>query len=154
MLVGSEEKHKRCSCIGLAELTVLVTGRIIECIARLYLAMCTMLMDRSAKLKIVLAVLPYLVLALGSGFLHNHGFEAGPLCAVSHAGLAGVPEFSGTHTDRHDCPACSWAKSDLSVPLTASAVVRVCAVDSVTDSTSAFLVSGNFRLASSRAPPA
>jgi len=118
-----------------------------------------MLLTRLGKLKIVSAILlPYLVLALGSGFLHNHGPEGSASCAVAHVnghpGIVCGSELSDANSRHRDCPACSWEKSNLSVPLLSSVVECVCAVTGVSNSPLTPGGAGSVRLAASRAPPA
>ena len=82
-----------------------------------------MFLSRLCKLKIGLIVLvPYAVLAFGSGLLHNHGAEdencsvGSALCSCVRG--SGIARLSATpscsHHERGECPACSFARANQS----------------------------------------
>ena len=79
-----------------------------------------MCLNRLTKLKIALAILvPYALLAVGSGFTHNHDGNAlvaqRSIAPASHGfGHAISSCVLAAHGDRDDCPACSWAKANVS----------------------------------------
>lgn len=81
------------------------------------------LLQRYAKLKpVVILLVPYLVLALGSPFLHtcvDHVCESvSDHREVEHGAMPGSVLISASHSNHaklHDneCPACKWARSSV-----------------------------------------
>jgi hypothetical protein len=121
-----------------------------------------MLFSRLCKLKIVLvALLPYLAFAIGSEFLHNDGRE-NQVCPAASAevqssGERGSVNLTSPHSasgHKHsDCPACSWARNNLSAPHIAPAVEHTAAVSGVVVHQCFPHGTGDVRLPSARAPP-
>jgi len=112
------------------------------------------------KLKISLAVLlPYLVLAIGSEFLHNHGRNYMGPASSAQVRCVGQPEqvalaSAKLVSDRHDaCPACAWAGNSLSNLHVAIAFEHAAGVSNLIISNRWPHITGGVRLPASRAPP-
>jgi len=121
-----------------------------------------MCLARLSKLKIVLAVLlPYMVLAIGSEFLHNHGGEHSALHAAraparnsqAHVRVALCSTHAVTSHDEGACPACLWAKSNVSSPQVVSPVEHTTCICEPIFVQCFPNRTGGIRLASSRGPP-
>lgn len=120
-----------------------------------------MFLSRLCKLKIVsLALLPYLVLAIGSELLHNHDCddqlgtpEYWTVLYCQHTSLSLASVRATSDQGHNGCPACSWSKTSISGSPVVITSNHTSTVSNFTTSESFIRSTGSNRLASSRAPP-
>jgi hypothetical protein len=119
-------------------------------------------LSRLCKLKIALTILvPYALLAVGSGFLHDHcgGNEHRSVtpafgCCTHWSGNARLSAFpSGSHREQGECPACSFARSGQSGSHIAFAIGHVATVSNLVIPECFPYRGGDTRLPLSRGPP-